>query len=110
MKRGKTRVTESWLLLVFTLIGRESSASFLDQSQNRKIKPKQSLIALDIRLRIALFANGLLELATPELLRNFHQIRETLRPKKAFHYLIDLTDWSNQLNGKLPVLLNLYPS
>ena len=34
LKRGKTRVTESWLVLVLHLIGWVGSARFLDQSQS----------------------------------------------------------------------------
>ena len=34
LKRGKTRVTESWLVLVLHLIGWVGGASFLDQSQS----------------------------------------------------------------------------
>ena len=41
LKRGKTRVTKSRLIEVLNLIGWESGASFLDQSQN-EVKQKQS--------------------------------------------------------------------
>ena len=41
LKRGKTRATKSWLVLVFHLIGWLSVASFLDQSQ-REVRQKQS--------------------------------------------------------------------
>ena len=34
LKRGKTQVTESWLVLVLHLIGWVGGASFLDQSQS----------------------------------------------------------------------------
>ena len=43
-KRGKTRATKSWLVLIQFLIGWKSGASFVDQSQNQsnyqiKLKP-----------------------------------------------------------------------
>ena len=38
-KRGKTRVTKSWLFLVLHLIGWEGVTSFLDQSQG-EVKQK----------------------------------------------------------------------
>ena len=41
LKRGKTRATQSWLVLVLNLIGWKSGASFLDQSQS-EVKHKQS--------------------------------------------------------------------
>ena len=34
LKRGKTQATRSWLVLVLHLIGWESGASFLNQSQS----------------------------------------------------------------------------
>lgn len=34
LKRGKTRVTKSWIALILHLIGGERGASFLDQSQS----------------------------------------------------------------------------
>ena len=44
-KRGKTRVTKAWLVLVLHLIGGKGGASFLDQSQG-EIKQKQSNLQL----------------------------------------------------------------
>ena len=41
LKRGKTRMTKSWLVLVLHLIGWEVDASFLDQSQS-EVKQNQS--------------------------------------------------------------------
>ena len=41
LKRGKTRVTKSWLVLVLNLIGWKSGASFLNQSQS-EVKHKQN--------------------------------------------------------------------
>ena len=40
-KRGKMRVSKSWLVLILLLIGWESGVSFADQSQRKvKVKPK----------------------------------------------------------------------
>ena len=40
LKRGKTRATKSWLVLVYHVIAWENDASFLDQSQS-EVKQKQ---------------------------------------------------------------------
>ena len=41
LKRGKTRVNKSWLVLALNLIGWKSGAIFLDQSKS-EVKHKQS--------------------------------------------------------------------
>ena len=46
LKREKTRVTKSWLVLVLHLISWESDSSFLDQWQSKKKRQKQRNPAL----------------------------------------------------------------
>ena len=51
-KQSKTRATKLWLVLVLHLIGWESGASFLDQSQSKKAK--QSQITFESKLKSVL--------------------------------------------------------
>ena len=43
LKRGKTQATKSWMMLVLHLIGWESGAFFLDQSQSKVKQTKEIL-------------------------------------------------------------------
>ena len=61
LKRGKTRATPSWLVLVLHLIGWESGASCLDQSQIRsEAKPMQSWMTFDTVENDSMRAFGLI--------------------------------------------------
>ena len=60
LKREKTRVTKSWLVLVLHLISWESDSSFLDQWQSKKKKKgKNKQIPLYFRLSIENCSLGL---------------------------------------------------
>ena len=57
LKRGKTQVTKSRLVLVLHLIGWGGASFFKPIPERSEVKPLQSWITFDTQLKIALFIN-----------------------------------------------------